>query len=243
MDAKMHYVQRAIIMAAGTGNRMMPITKDVPKPLVEVNGMRMIDSVIDALHKNGIADIYVVVGYLKEKFYKWSQKYDHVNILENPQYNVCNNISSLYAARRLLDKDCIILDADQIINNPEVLKREFDSSGYSASWCEKPTNEWLLQTQENKIISCSRNGGSEGWRLYSVSRWTKEDAQKLSHYVAEEFERGNRQIYWDDVPVFLHNSQFDLEIVKIHEGDIEEIDSLQELSMKDPKYRAYLSES
>lgn len=61
-------VKRAIIMAAGKGTRMRPITNTIPKPLVKVNGKRMIDTVIGALHEQGIHEIYVVVGYLKEKF-------------------------------------------------------------------------------------------------------------------------------------------------------------------------------
>ena len=47
-------VKRAIIMAAGLGNRMHPVTLTTPKPLVKVNGVRMIDTVIDGLHRNGI---------------------------------------------------------------------------------------------------------------------------------------------------------------------------------------------
>ena len=64
----MHEVQRAIIMAAGIGKRMRPVTLETPKPLVKVNGTRMIDTVIQGLHQNGIYEIYVVVGYLKEQF-------------------------------------------------------------------------------------------------------------------------------------------------------------------------------
>ena len=50
----MYKVERAIIMAAGIGKRMQPVTLETPKPLVRVNGIRMIDTVIRGLHKNGI---------------------------------------------------------------------------------------------------------------------------------------------------------------------------------------------
>ena len=65
----MYKVERAIIMAAGFGSRMSPLTLETPKPLVKVNGTRMIDTVIRGLHENGIYEIYVVAGYLKEQFY------------------------------------------------------------------------------------------------------------------------------------------------------------------------------
>ena len=71
-----HVVKRAIIMAAGEGQRMRPLTLETPKPLIKVNGVRMIESVINSLHSNGIYEIYVVVGYLKEKFAFLESEFD-----------------------------------------------------------------------------------------------------------------------------------------------------------------------
>lgn len=57
-------VKRAVLIAAGFGERMVPITLNTPKPLVRVRGKRIIDSLLDALEAAGIEDVYIVRGYL-----------------------------------------------------------------------------------------------------------------------------------------------------------------------------------
>lgn len=240
MGEEKHIAKRAIIMAAGIGKRMLPLTNVTPKPLVKVNGVRMIDTVVDGLRTNGITEIYVVVGHLKEQFYEWGKEKD-VCIIENPFFDTCNNISSLYVAREHLG-DCIILDGDQIIYNPDILTPEFTLSGYNAVWCDGETNEWLMDVDDKVVISCSRTGGSHGWQLYSISRWTAEDGRKLKSHLEYEFESGNRQIYWDDVAMFCHFKEYKLGIREMKSSDIIEIDDLDELVAIDPSYKFYLQE-
>lgn len=238
MTRNKHFVKRAIIMAAGLGNRMKPLTMETPKPLVKVNGKRMIDSVVEALQANGIYEIYVVVGHLKEQFYAWVKDWKGIQIIENPYYNTCNNIASLYVAREHLE-DCIILDGDQIIFNSRILDPQFTLSGYNAVWCEGETDEWLMEVENDVVRSCSRTGGSKGWQLYSVSRWSAEDGSKLKKHLEYEFERGNRDIYWDDVAMFCHFDEYTLGIKEMQYKDIMEIDNLSELIEIDRSYEAY----
>ena len=239
----MHTVKRAIIMAAGVGQRMRPVTLNTPKPLVRVNGVRMIDTVIAALRENGICEIYVVVGYLKEQFQPLERDWPGVKLVENPWYDTCNNISSLYAAREHL-RDVIILDGDQLIRNPRVLTPQFERSGYNAVWTDKPTDEWLLTVEHGVVASCSRTGGSHGWQLFSVSRWSEADGTRLRRHLELEFEeKRNRDIYWDDVALFCHPVDYELGIFPMDLGDIVEVDSLGELVALDPAYEAYLEEA
>jgi len=236
----MNTAKRAVIVAAGEGKRMRPVTLDTPKSLVRVNGVRLIDTVIRGLLANGIREIYIVVGYRREQFRVLERDYPSVTLIDNPWYESCNNISSLYAAREHLE-DAIITDADLLVRNPRVLSPGFQRSGYNAVWTDKPTDEWLLTVENGVVASCSRTGGSHGWQLYSVSRWSAADGRRLRRHLEIEFEeKRNRDIYWDDVALFRYPDEYRLGVSPMEPGDIVEVDTLAELAALDPSYRKYL---
>lgn len=236
----MHKIKRAIIMAAGKGTRMQPLTLEIPKPLVKVNGTRMIDTIIKSLHNKGIYEIYVVVGHLKEKFYDWAKEWEDIQIIENPFYDQCNNISSLYVARNHLE-EAIILDGDQIIRDENILFPEFERSGYNGIKIEGFVKEWVMECDNKIVVSCKRNGGNKGWQLFSVSRWSKADGEKLKEFVELEFDKNKKSdYYWDDIPMFLYFDEFALQVFEMDKDAVVEIDSLAELYDIDHSYNKYV---
>lgn len=238
----MNLVNKAIIMAAGLGERMQPLTLEIPKPLVKVNGVRMIDTIISGLHENGIYEIYVVVGYRKEQFHCLTDDYPEIVLIDNPYYNTCNNISSLYVAKEHIGNS-IILDGDQMIFNSGILSPEFERSGYNAVWTNTSTNEWLMTVEDGIVTRCSRTGGKQGWQLYSISRWSEEDGRKLRKHLEFEFEqKKNCQIYWDDIAMFCYPQEYQLGIMPMQIGDVIEIDGMDELIALDASYSRYTTE-
>ena len=83
--------QRAVILAAGFGMRMVPINTEMPKGLLEVNGEALIERIIKQLHEVGIKEIYVVVGFMKEKYEYLIDEYC-VELVVNDDYAVKNNL-------------------------------------------------------------------------------------------------------------------------------------------------------
>ena len=235
----MEKLSRAIIVAAGEGTRLRPVTLKTPKPLVRVNGTRLIDTSVNALKNNGIHEIYIVCGYKIEKFREAFADDPEIHIIENPWFEQGNNITSLYAARQYLP-GAFVLEGDLLIRNEAVMVSETEKSGYCASWVDE-TDEWTLQTEGERILSCCPTGGRSTWRLWGISMWTGKDGELLKELIREQFEdRHNWSIYWDEIAMLTQPEKFDLYIRKVSDGDIVEIDTLEELAQIDPSYKDLL---
>jgi HAD superfamily hydrolase (TIGR01450 family) len=116
---------KAIILAAGVGSRLRPITDSKPKTLVEVNGKPMLGYLIDALVSNGVSDIVICTGYRAERIRAFcEQTYPDVSIrfVHNADFESTNNMYSLYLAKEEFTDDLLLMNAD-LVFLPGVIAR------------------------------------------------------------------------------------------------------------------------
>lgn len=228
-------VKRAVIIAAGFGSRMVPITLNTPKPLVRVHGKRIIDSLLDALLDAEIPEIYIVRGYLGEQFDQLLHKYPGIKFIENPGYNEANNISSVVCAGELVE-NAYIVEADLLISNPELITKYQYESNYLGIPMEM-SNDWCFAT-ENGVIKKLTIGGVNCHQMVGISYWTAEDGKKLAKDAKEVFEApGGRERYWDQVALEYRIKNYCVHVRDCTFDDIVEIDTFKELVVIDPSYK------
>jgi len=228
-------VKRAVFIAAGFGTRLVPITLNTPKPLVRVNGKRMIDTQIDAVLAAGIEEIYIVRGYLGEQFDQLLYKYPMIKFIDNPYYNEANNISSVMYARHLL-QNAYVMEADLVLYNPKVITKYQYTSNYLGVPVEK-TDDWCFETTKNRIITSLKQGGINCYHEFGISYWNAQDGAKLCEDIKKVYEMpGGKERYWDQAPLEFCIENYQVEVRCCTFDDVIEIDSFNDLKKIDKSY-------
>ena len=229
-------VQRAIFVAAGFGSRLVPVTLNTPKPLVRVNGVRIIETLLDAVVNAGIEEIYIVRGYLGDQFDLLLSKYPMIKFIDNPMYNEANNISSAMCARFLLE-NAYVLESDLLLKNPDLITKYQYQSNFLGIKCDR-TDDWGVKVKDGIIKEQFVGGeGSDIYQLIGISYWTAEDGKKLSEDIEKIYNMpGGKERYWDQVSLNYCKKNYNVAIRECQFSDIVEIDTFNELKAIDKAY-------
>lgn len=230
-----YIVDNAIIMAAGLSSRFAPISYETPKPLIKVRGEVLIERQIQQLLEKNITDIIVVAGYKQEQFEYLRDKYQ-LTIIENKDYLIRNNHSSIYAAREYLNNTYVCSADDYFLSNP--FEQEVDESYYAALFASEETKEWCLQTDENDYIIDVKIGGSHQWYMLGHAFWSERFSQQFIRILEREYDKEEtKSKLWEDIYAE-HLHHLKMKIRRYDENQIFEFDSLDDLRLFDHKYKA-----
>ena len=116
-------VRTAVLLAAGMGSRLSPLTDSSPKCLVEVNQVPILESLMRSLRTHGFKRLHVVTGHLSEVIEDYlGSHYSNIEITytHSPLYQTTNNIYSLWLAGKVIDEPFLLVESD-LVFQPQLL--------------------------------------------------------------------------------------------------------------------------
>jgi CTP:phosphocholine cytidylyltransferase-like protein len=225
--------RNAVIMAAGTSSRFVPLSQERPKGLLEVQGEILIERQIRQLREAGISDITVVTGYKAEMFHYLQDKFG-VSVVMNEDYARYNNTSSVV---RILDRlgNTYLCSSDNYFTK-NVFAEDPQESYYSALYADGETSEYCIVTDATGSIKEVRIGGRDSWYMVGHAYFTQSFSAIFSKILRDEYTRPEtRRQYWEDVYI-RHIDVLPMKINKYEAGDVFEFDTLDELRLFDKSY-------
>lgn len=158
---------KAVILAAGVASRLRPLTNNTPKCLLDVGNKKILERTIDNILDNGINDIIIVTGFLKDMIEDFvNAKYQSVNFtfLHNDVYASTNNIYSLWMCKdAIAGEDMLLMDSD-IVFEAAIIKRLIESDYKDCL----ALNDHELGDEEMKLIVDSENAITDISKICSI---------------------------------------------------------------------------
>jgi choline kinase len=241
-------IENSVILAAGTGTRLKPITNKAPKCLTEINGTPIILNALENLKVCGIKRCTIVTGYLNqiiESTLGSSYRGIQIDYIKNDIFAETNDMYSLWLAGDFLEKGTVILEGD-IFFRPESLKRAMEGMGkksfYIAGKYNGSYDEILIKIGADGIVTSIdvlRGRKGEPGDLHFMSTGmlvVQPDYGKLfSQWLKKFVDKKNVNVLFDDV-LGVHVGDAALHVFEISHSEWVEVDTVDDLRRAEKRF-------
>ena len=226
-------VDNAVIMAAGTSLRLIPISYEKPKGLLKVKGEVLIERQIKQLYQAGINNIIVVTGYMAEKFFYLQEKFG-VKIVLNEDYYKYNNTSTLIRVLCEL-KNTYICSSDNYYSE-NIFKDYVYRSYYCAVFVNNKSEEYGMICNSKGRLCAIDHKAENMWVMMGAAYFDRTFSEKFGKILQSEYQSESvRYELWENL-LERHLDELEIYIEKYDASLIKEFDSLKDLREFDNKY-------
>lgn len=228
-------VRNAVILAAGAGTRLSPLSFERPKAAFEVRGEVLVERQIRQLREAGVRDVVVVVGHMKEAFFYLEEDFG-VTLVENPDHAARNNNGSVWAARAWLGNSYVVSSDEYFCENPFRPYRY--ESVFSVCRATGPTEEQVVTVDPQGHIAHVSRGGDGGLYLLGPAYLDRAFAERYLAILGEEYALpATAPKLWEQV-FAEHAAELPMAVEELPAGAVLEFDYLGDLMAFDHDFFA-----
>lgn len=199
---------KAIILAAGMGTRLKPLTDKIPKALIEIAGKTLLERSLDSLNENGIKKVIIVIGFYGEVIKKrFGNKYKNIKItyIENKEYEKTGSMYSFSQTKGLIDEDVILLESD-LLYDPSAIKTVLDSNFKDlilvANILNSNDDVYICTNDKQEITNLGKDIPDEDKKqatgaLVGISKFSKEFLEKLFERAEQHYKENKLNYHYE----------------------------------------------
>lgn len=234
-----------LILAAGVGSRLRPMTNTKPKCLVRTAGKAILQYQLDAYKKAGITDIYIVVGYEGEAIRQYCKHIKDMNItiIENNDYETTNNMYSLYLLKDIAKGRPFILNNADLSVDVDIVKALLDFPNANAVAVDTSLfndESMKVVVKDDLIVDISKKITQEQSYACSIDfyKFSAESSTTFFSEIIRIIEGENNLKDWTEVAMqrLFQSGRLQFKPCDISGKDWVEIDNYEDLALSDRKF-------
>lgn len=244
-------ITTALLLAAGTGSRLFPLTEKSPKCLTLVNDKSILDRLILNLKSQGFKRLVIVTGHLKECIMDYlGEKSGDISIeyIHSPLYKTTNNIYSLWMARNIIREPFVLFESDLVLNST-LLNDMVYPDRMAVARMQPWLNGTTVSIDKADMVTHFQEGTTEAYSdvryktvniySFSLSSW-QAIVKRLNQYIAE----GSVNCYYETIfAEMTANKSLTFKSVSFDHKPWYEIDNMKDLAQAERLFPAELTKT